>query len=374
LMIATVVMVGGGHGGSGAGAWVQGARRAATLDLLKQLARQPLCGPIILVTPEAGELAAGPVDHVVSSRPGAIHVGQELARMVSKFNVSRLLYFGGGSAPLLSDAVLATTLQQLAEDDRIVLTNNQFASDWLGVSPASVLSDWIPRLPRDNMMGWVLSEEAGLPIRAQAPSAESRLDIDTPIDLLALRLHPATKPQLGRYLERLELPMTRLDAALDVLAAPASHVFIGGRLDPEVWLTLNRVTRCWLRVISEERGMVSSGRQSRGEVHSLLAAHVEAVGVENFFSTLAGWADAAFIDTRVLLAHYNCWPDSASRFASDLGQAKQVADEWLRTFTQAALEAPIPVILGGHGLMSGAMLAFSDVLASRLEDAQARSD
>lgn len=108
--------------------------------------------------------------------------------------------------------------------------------------------------------------------------------------------------------------------------------------------------------------MVSSGRQARGEARSLLAAHIEAVGLDAFFETLAAWSGAAFIDTRVLLAHHGRWPDAPSRFASDLGQAEQVEDDWLRAFTEAAVAAPIPVILGGHGLMSGAMLALCEAL------------
>jgi hypothetical protein len=107
---------------------------------------------------------------------------------------------------------------------------------------------------------------------------------------------------------------------------------------------------------------VSSGRQARGEARSLLAAHIEAVGFDAFFNTLTEWAEAAFIDTRVLLAHHGRWPDAASRFASDLGRASQVEDPWLRTFTEAAATSSIPIVLGGHGLMSGAMLAFCEIL------------
>lgn len=107
--------------------------------------------------------------------------------------------------------------------------------------------------------------------------------------------------------------------------------------------------------------MVSSGRQERGEVFSLLAAHLEAVGVEPFFADLRSWADAALIDTRVLLAHHQLWPADEDRFASDLGWADQVADPWLRRLTHAAEEAGVPVLLGGHGLVSGALFALADL-------------
>lgn len=252
-------------------------------------------------------------------------------------------------------------MQRLNEADRLVLTNNRFATDWAAITPAVALHAHAERLPRDNMLGWVLSTEGGLAPEALPASSATRLDIDTPIDLLALRLHPGTKPGLRRYLDGLPLPVARLQAVVGVLARPASQVFIAGRVAPDAWRALNEATRCWLRVLAEERGMVSSGRQERGEVFSLLAAHLEAVGVEPFFADLRSWADAALIDTRVLLAHHQLWPADEDRFASDLGWADQVADPWLRRLTHAAEEAGVPVLLGGHGLVSGALFALADL-------------
>ena len=362
-MITAVVMVGEGGAAGDPASWVQGARRAAAADLLEQLSRQPLISRVILASPQLQELGALPMTHFFPSITGPLHVGEILAHLVQEYEISHLFYVGGGAAPLLMDDQLADVVSRLAGAERLVITNNQFASDWVGVTPAEVIGRWAARLPRDNMLGWVLSAEAGLPVHAQPPSAASRLDIDTPLDLMALSLHPGTRPQLRQYLDTLELPVERLRAALEVLATAASHVFIGGRLSPDVWSTINATTRSWLRVVSEERGMVSSGRQARGEVRSLLAAYIEAVGVGAFFAALSQWSGAAFIDTRVLLAHHGLWPDDASRFASDLGRVEEVEDDWLRSFTAAAVEAPIPVILGGHGLMSGAMLAFCDILA-----------
>lgn len=364
-MITAVVMVGEGATEGEAATWVTGARRAAAADLLELLARQPLVSRVILVSPEEGGLAELPKSDYVASARGAIHVGEMLAEIVEAYDISHLLYLGGGSAPLLTAEMLQEIVQRLAAAERLAITNNQFASDWLAVTPARILGQWQKRLPRDNMLGWVLSAEAGMPLEAQAETAASRLDIDTPLDLLALKLHGGAGQHLRSYLDGLTLPVARLEAALDVLATPASHVFIAGRLAPNVWSALNSVTRSWLRVVSEERGMVSSGRQERGEVRSLLAAHVEVVGVRPFFDTLSQWAEAAFIDTRVMLAHHGLWPDEASRFASDLGNVDGVKDRWLRAFTVAALEAPIPVILGGHGLMAGDMLAFCEILRER---------
>lgn len=360
-MITAVVMVGEEGGESEAVRWVQGARRAATRDLLGQLARQPLVERVIVLSPVPGKLADAGVERFVRTPAGDVHVGALLAQVVEEEAISHLFYCGGGAAPLLTDETLAEVLERVVAAEQLILANNRFASDWAAIVPASSLCQWVPRLPRDNMLGWVLSTEAGLPNQALPPGAESRLDIDTPLDLQVLRLHPRTKPHLRRYLAGLSLDTRILEEAVSVLATPASQVFISGRIGPDAWAAVNRATHTWLRVMAEERGMISSGRQARGEVYSLLGAHLEAVGMEAFFGTLAEWADAALIDTRVLLAHRGAWPSPAVRFASDLGQVAQVSDSWLRSFTEQALAAPIPIVLGGHGLMAGDLYALVEL-------------
>jgi len=372
-MITAVVMVGeksiDADTGSGLArplAWVQDARRAAASDLVVQLGRQELVERIVLISPD-------PLDTIdaatvlltldyLQSPPGPIHIGQYLAEIASRLQLQRLLYFGGGSAPLLDDSALTELVQQLAGLEEGVITNNQFASDWAAITPAAILTDWVQRLPQDNMLGWVLSAEAGLPVYSMPVTAANRLDIDTPTDLLTLALHPGTGSHLACQLAALPLDTGRLRAALAILATPASQVFIAGRLSPAPWSALNQATQCWLRVVSEERGMVSSGRLERGEVYSLLAEMIQLTGMTHFFATLAQQVQAAFIDTRVLLAHHGSWPAVGDRFASDLGLVDQINDPWLREFTTAATAAPIPIVLGGHGLMAGDLLAFCDLL------------
>jgi len=99
----------------------------------------------------------------------------------------------------------------------------------------------------------------------------------------------------------------------------------------------------------------------RGQARSLLAYHVQAVGLARFFEELATLGDAAFIDTRVLLAHLGLRPSRADRFLSDLGRAAEIKDAFLRDFTEAAARAAIPVLLGGHSLVSGGLMALIEV-------------
>jgi hypothetical protein len=95
----------------------------------------------------------------------------------------------------------------------------------------------------------------------------------------------------------------------------------------------------------------------------MLAEHISKAGMRDFFDTLSEISQAAFIDTRVLLAHRRIWPSRGDRFLSDLGSAAEIDDPWLNEFTFLAREAPIPIILGGHGLLSGDMLALAEILS-----------
>lgn len=374
-MVTVVVMVGdyrrsspNEKGHADPVAWVEGAKRAAAADLVSQLANEAFVERVVIVSPRPLDLPENlhPPANIplvyLESPPGEVHVGDQLAGIVEKYQPKRLLYFGGGSAPLMDQAALNQLLTRMAKLEVGVITNNTYASDWAGMTPATVLTKWSDRLPQDNMLGWVLSTEAGLTVHSEQATASYRLDIDTPTDLLTLRVHPNTSPLLKRFLDQLPLNLSSIKEVLQVMATPASHVFVAGRLSPGPWRALNDATQCWIRVVSEERGMVSSGRLQRGETFSFLADYIDQIGLVPFFSKLADRVQAALIDTRVLLAHHGSWPPAADRFASDLGLVDQIEDPWLRDFTAAAMEVPIPILLGGHGLLSGDLLALCDLL------------
>ena len=108
--------------------------------------------------------------------------------------------------------------------------------------------------------------------------------------------------------------------------------------------------------------MISSGRFASGEVFSILGSLIELKGLDSFFDMLADHCQAALIDNRVLLAHRGKWPSEQDRFASDLGLTDKISDPWLRKLTIAARDVPIPVTMGGHGLLAGDLFALCEIL------------
>ena len=68
-----------------------------------------------------------------------------------------------------------------------------------------------------------------------------------------------------------------------------------------------------------------------------------------------------------MLVHLGVAVSRADRFWSDLGRPDKIEDAFLTEFTQAANDAPIPVLLGGHSLIAGGLMLLNEA-AWREED------
>ncbi|HLF01206.1 MAG TPA: hypothetical protein VI547_04480, partial [Anaerolineales bacterium] len=91
--------------------------------------------------------------------------------------------------------------------------------------------------------------------------------------------------------------------------------------------------------------------------------YVAHVGEEQFIARLVETSDIVLLDTRVYLAHRHCWPPAEERFASDLGRADKIQDAPLKRLIEAVAAAPIPILLGGHNVVSGGLYALLDLMA-----------
>lgn len=361
------------HGPAGSGDFermLASVRAAAVADSLEVLRRIPVVERVILAGPES-ELtrllippAAGPVfDPDRAGDP--FHFGARLSGIVQRHRLSRVLYLGAGSMPLLSESDLSTILRQISESPhRLAITNNIHAADWAAFTQAGSIADIAHWLDRDNLLAWRLRESAGYDVVSLPPSAATRLDIDTPFDLQALAFCAYTPGHIRRALGRIAptLDLARVEAALQVLRAPGSRLTLVGRVSGTAAERLASKAQCWSRVFSEERGMVSSRRWAEGQVFSLLADHIDRVGEKAFVAQLEQVSDLILWDTRVYLAHHKCWPAAEERFASDLCQPGPIADDRLKRLTQAVADARVPFLLGGHNVVSGGLYVLSEML------------
>lgn len=347
------------------------ALQAAAVDTIEALLKTGAVGRVVVATDDPSWLPAGGIPEVevdVDPPDEPFHFGRRLADLILRTGADRVLYVGGGSAPLMGSEAWQEVLEGLSDDRPQAVTNNLYSSDWVAFYPACSLAPRIAVLERDNALGWVLSEEMGIPTRSLAPSAATRFDLDTPTDLLIAHLHPRIGPRLCAVLGQLDWLAEmkgRAEGVLTVMARPGGHLALIGRSSPTAWLALDRATRCWVRLFVEERGMVASGRLRRGEVRSLLADFLERVGVEGFFAELAALAEAALLDSRVLLAARGIWPSPADRFNADLFRWQEVQNPFLREFTRVAKNASIPILMGGQSLVNGGLMALVEILEIR---------
>jgi len=340
---------------------VQEARLAATEDLLAQVGTGNWDRVIVCSNePEALSAAGMPVERVHSSTDH-FHFGRELQRVVESQGLQEyaLLYLGGG-LPLLNASILEAMRLHLAQADDVAITNNLHSSDFAGWAPGSAVLH-IDAPDTDNDLAWQL-RRGGLAVTELPRSVETTFDIDTPTDLALLSLAANVGPRVAELLQRAPVGTVPLPALMSVLRSFEQTALCYGRISHYAWAYFAQKTACQTRIISEERGMRASGRLARGEVRSLLGFLAGMSGFPATFAMLSQLAGGLILDTRVLMAHHRQWPGAEDRFYADLGLAGEIADPWLREMTEAAQNCGVPVVMGGHCLVSGGLYLLGDAV------------
>jgi hypothetical protein len=348
----------GQKGGGEAQRMVDGVRRAIAHDLVDQAIAVDAFARIIVSTNDlALARSLSELDVIVEIDPSGetFHFGTRLQQLVLKYSVDRLVYLGGGCAPLLAASTLSEMAERVRHSDCLFLANNFYSVDFCAFVPAKALLSVSPP-DRDNALGWLLRQDAGLPAEELLRITATSFDVDTPTDLMVLSMHPDVPTHTRAYLDHLPLDFEHITAASAVFLDRQAEALVSGRVNSRIMAYLERETVCRTRIFSEERGMRADGRLARGEVRSVLGMHMESVGIERFFQdVIPQLGQAAFLDDRVLWAHHGVWPASNDRFSSDLLRPERIENPFVRSFTEAALLCPVPVVLGGHSLVSGGL-------------------
>ena len=270
-----------------------------------------------------------------------------------------LVVLGSGSIPLATAADRRAFVQAAAAGERRALANNRYSADIVAIARTDQLPV-IPDLPGDNALPRWLLEVAGYRVEDLRRRWRLAVDIDGPLDLVLTGARTAPRGiDLGPV-------RTRLDGVRHVAGDPRAELLIAGRTSSTTLAGLERHTSSRTRALIEERGMRAASRLAQADPGasapnqrppaSILGALLDRDGPESFGSHIARLADAAIVDTRVLLAHRlgadeSAWPAAEDRFASDLLLPDRIADPWLQALTISAAAAPIPILLGGHTLV-----------------------
>lgn len=334
-------------------------RRAVTLDAVERYIAAGL-SPVLLATNDPA-LAAGAADLGAQVWPTEtpFHFGKTLRAIVRNIEADGVVYSSGAALPLLSEAEIQFMLEALAAPEPTVVVNNVQSADLIAWAPLHYLERVTEELRQDNFLGWLL-RETGMERVLLPHSAAVHFDLDTPTDWLVLKESGLGGPRIRQALAANPWASTRLEQAAAVLERDLPEVALIGRVGTGIVDHMNKWLRVRLRLFSEERGMKALGREEAGLVWTVVAELIEAVGPERFFAILAEGCDACFFDTRPLFAHRGRRVSDWDRFCSDLGWVTEIQDPWVRRFTEAALGAPIPVVLGGHAVVTGGLWLLAD--------------
>ncbi|GBD24110.1 hypothetical protein HRbin29_01783 [bacterium HR29] len=293
-----------------------------------------------------------------SRHPGPFDFAARLKEIVGRYGLEKPAVMGSGSVPLLGVEEFQLIAEQLEQRDRRFVTNNFFSADLTAWTPGEAIFE-VGEFVRDNALPRRLRDDAGLAPVVLPRTTATQFDLDTPTDLAILALDETAPPELARAAAPLADRCGPLRELMRLLCDRTAEIVVAGRVGSQAWQYLERETACRVRLFSEERGMAAAGPTHRAR--SLLGYLVEEVGVRRFFALMATLGDAFVCDTRVLEAHLGLQPTREDRFQSDLFAWERIEDPWLREFTRAAAEAALPVVLGGHSLVSGGIMALNDV-------------
>ena len=348
------------HGGAGTGvAEAMVARaRLASARVTAEAARAGGFASVVLATDDRslGEGEHYAVDH--DDPETAFSLRERVLGLVGSAEAGEVALMGAGALPLLTAEDFAAVREGLSGGGNVAVTNNFYSADLTAWSPGALLAQ-VGAFERDNVLPRRLRDEAGCEVAVLPRSVRTAFDLDTPADLAVLALSEATPAELREALPpEAALPLAPYRALMPLLCDPDAEILVAGRLGSATWTHLERETACRVRVVSEERGMASSpeGHAPR----SLVGRLIEELGIERFAEELASLADGVVLDTRVLLAHAGSGASREDRFQGDLLAPENVSDPWLRDLTAAIAAAEVPVLAGGHSLLSGGLMALGD--------------
>lgn len=333
------------------------ARRLLAVDLSRRLGR---LGAAVAALPAAPPEAFHWGEWFAAGARAALERAQGGGGAVDAIG-----YVGGGALSLVDDGALDALLSPVPGE---VVANNRFSADAFVVAgdlPAAI--DALEACDSDNAAPRRLSE-AGFAWRDLESAPWARFDVDTTLDLALLRLagrlegaRPLPDPVRG-FLEMARLPgggaleVPHLEHLGEVIRDRDAELVVAGRVPGATAAELETETACRIRAFVEERGMRSARRGAAPR--SLLAAFMDRTSPAELIAELCGLGDAVVLDTRVLMAaragsaDAGAWPPEEERLAADFGDGGRVATPWLRELTEAAAAAPVPILCGGHALVS----------------------
>lgn len=287
--------------------------------------------------------------------------GKRLQELLLQSGCDQFVYIGSGSAPLIGIDNLIDLKEKLNSEELTCITNNYFSADLFALNSSSVFFQLAQAPKTDNGVPRSLKEELNIRIVELPRNTITQFNIDSPLDLLVLDCASAGGTLLKESIANWNVNSDFLSDAAKVLRDSSKQIFVSGRVSSRTWQYLEKETACRVRVLSEERGMGAAGHLGALRARSLLGQVIENVGPSQCFREwIPMLCDAAFIDIRPVLEHLKWETSAEDRFNADLLRYHEIKHSGLKNLVQAASNSPVPVIIGGHSLVSGDLMLLND--------------
>jgi hypothetical protein len=278
--------------------------------------------------------------------------GGRVRSIAADSGLDGLIVLGSGSIPLATTRDRRAFVEAAAGPAGHALANNRYSADVVAIAGARPLRS-LPDVGTDNgLPRWL--EGSGVRVDDLHRRWRLQVDLDSPLDALLADPVPTSGVLARAGIDVAPVQSTLAEVAR-VSLDPTCELLVAGRASAAGLAWLERSTRSRTRALVEERGF-RTRVDSQRPVRSSIGLILDRDGPDALGPRLAELADAALIDTRVLLAHRfgadeRGWPVAEDRFASDLLLPERIVDPWLRALTSSARDALIPVALGGHTLV-----------------------
>jgi len=331
------------------------ARQASACDLISSL-KSMVSRTIVVCSQETSAVfkSLGACVQILEES-AEFHFGDTLKQVIHKHNLESIIYFGSGSGTLLTTQQLENIVEFAHKTPSAALFNNYYSCDFAVFTDASSLLPLpLPRI--DNGIGFLLAD-SGVDCYSLPRSVASQFDLDTPIDLLLLKESSLAGPRLHEFLANQTFDHPTLHQVRRLLVERTALVYLVGRVSPVTWQAFETQVACRTAGMIEGRGMKAYADRQPSVLSNLFHGN----GFAAFFDALENSAAAAIIDSRPLLARNGCLPSPHERFSSDLFRVSELTDPLWIEFTQRALDCSIPILLGGHSLVSGGLYLLSEI-------------
>ena len=336
-------------------ALVSSARTHAAMDLIEAVL--PLVSTVVVVGDPTtfSSMKGSGIDIMPMCPEDPFHFGETLQAIVQDHRLDSALYFGSGSGALLDHEDLSGLVTFAQRRDAAALFNNFYSCDFAAFSDTAVLTRQ-PLPANDNGIGFLLAD-AGVRCYGLPRSVKTQFDLDTPTDAMLLHASERGGRRLRTFLENQTFDHPALQGVLDALTRREALLYVVGRVSPVTWQAFETQVACRTAGIVEGRGMKAYARRRPLVMPRLF----ENEGWDRFFAALQDASDAAIIDSRPLLAPDGNLPSPDQRFASDLCRLSDLRDRRWLEFTEQAAACSIPVLLGGHSLVSGGLYLLAEI-------------